>query len=238
MKWRSLEESRPGLGHATLAAALDERRELMQKYVPAEIQAENRRTVEELRASGLAQRILPKGALAPGFELPDHDGKTVSSAALLAKGPLIVIFFRGRWCPFCVGQLEAWNEILPDARAASADVVAISPQTVHQSYLMRDQHKLAFPLLSDAGNNLARQFGLVYRVPASQQQIYSRTFVKLPFVNGDGRWELPLPATYVISSDGRVLDASADPDYTRRPEPAEVLKPLAGSAHARNLRNL
>ncbi len=223
MKWRSLEETKSGLGHATLAAALDERRELMQKYVPAEIQAENRRSVEELNASGLAGRILAKGAAAPNFEGTDHDGKTVSSASLLARGPLVIVFFRGRWCPFCVAQLEAWNDILPQVRAAGADVVAISPQTVHQSFLMRDQHKLAFPLLSDSGNSVARQFGLVYRVPGYQQKIYSRTFVNLPFINGDQSWELPLPATYVVAKDGTIAYAAADPDYTRRPEPFDVL---------------
>lgn len=223
MKWRGLEEGKSGLGHATLKAALDERRELMEKYVPAASLATNRRAVEELRASGIADRILPVGAAAPSFGLPDHDGKAVSSAKLLASGPLIIVFLRGRWCPFCVGTLEAWNEALTEVRAAGASLVAISPQTVHQSFLMHDQHKLGFPLLSDAGNTVARQFGLVYRVPEYQQAMYARTFVNLPFINGDSSWELPLPATYVIGQDGTVRYASADPDYTVRAEPAEVL---------------
>jgi len=132
-------------------------------------------------------------------------------------------FLRGRWCPFCVATVEAWNEILPQVRAAGAALVGISPQTVHQSYLMHNQHKLRFPLLSDAGNTVARQFGLVYRVPASQQEMYARTFVNLPFINGDSSWELPLPAAYLIR-DGKVIWAAADPDYTRRAEPAEVLE--------------
>lgn len=221
MKWRSLEEAQSGLGHATLKAALDERRELMEKYVPAASLAVNRRSVDELRASGIADRILPVGSAAPGFELPDHDGKLFSSGS----GPLVIVFLRGRWCPFCVATAEAWNEALPQVLAAGAAVVAISPQTVHQSYLMRDQHKLAFLLLSDAGNAVARQFGLVYRVPDYQQEMYSKTFVNLPFINGEPSWELPLPATFVLR-DHEVVFAAADPDYTIRIEPADVLSAL------------
>ncbi|MBZ5629476.1 MAG: AhpC/TSA family protein [Acidobacteriia bacterium] len=228
MKWRGLEESKSGLGHATLKAALDERRALMEQYVPAETQALNRRAVEELRASSIAERILPAGAAAPSFELPDEDGKTVSSKTLLETGPLVVIFLRGRWCPFCVATAEAWNQALPLVRAAGGSLVAISPQTVHQSYLMHEQHNLGFPLLSDAANRVARQFGLVYRMAPYQQEIYSRTFVNLPFINGDASWELPLPAAYVIAPDGRVRYAAADPDYTLRPEPRVVCAHLAG----------
>jgi peroxiredoxin len=222
MKWRGLDEAQSGLGHATLKAALDERRELMEKYVPADSLAISRRAVEELRASGMLDRILPVGAAAPSFDLPDQDGTTINSAALLASGPLIILSLRGRWCPFCVATVEAWNEALPQVRSAGAALVGISPQTVHQSYLMHNQHKLLFPLLSDAGNTVARQFGLVYRVPAYQQEMYARAFVNLPFINGDSSWELPLPAAYVIR-DSKVVFAAAGPDYTRRAEPADVL---------------
>jgi peroxiredoxin len=225
MKWRGLEEGKAELGHATLKAALDERRELMEKYVPSASLAVNRRAVEELCASGITDRILPAGSDAPSFELPDQDGKPVSSAALLASGPLVIIFLRGRWCPFCVATVEAWNEALPRVRAAGASLVAISPQTVHQSFLMRDQHKFGFSLLSDAGNSVARQFGLVYRVPEYQQEMYARTFVNLPFVNGDSSWELPLPALYVIR-DNKVIFAATDAEYTIRAEPGEALKAI------------
>jgi peroxiredoxin len=227
MKWRGLEEAKSGLGHATLKAALDERRELMEKYVPADSLAINRRAVDELRASRMLDRILGAGAAAPSFELPDQDGTAINSAALLASGPLVILFLRGRWCPFCVATVEAWHEAVPQVRAAGAALVGISPQTVHQSYLMHHQHKLGFPLLSDAGNTVARQFGLVYRVPASQQEMYARTFVNLPFINGDSSWELPVPAAYVVR-DSKVIFAAADPDYTVRTEPLEVSRCLGG----------
>jgi peroxiredoxin len=196
----------------------------MEKYVPAETRALNRRAVEEIRASGIAERILPVGKEAPQFELPDHDGKTVSSSALLAKGPLVLVFVRGRWCPFCVATVEAWNEALPRVRESGATLLGISPQTMHQSYLMHEQHKLGFPLLSDAGNALARKLGLVYRVPPYQQEIYARTFVNLPFINGDASWELPLAAVFAIAAGGVVRYASVNPDYTLRTEPGDVVE--------------
>src|ERR1700730_11243282 len=122
--------------------------------------------------------------------------------------------------------MEARTLILPPIEQAGATLAAISPQTVQQSFFMRDQHKLRFPLLSDPDNKVTRQFGLTYRVPQEQESIYRRAFVNLPFVNGDDSWELPIRATYLIDRDGTVLYVSANEDYTERPEPAEVVRLL------------
>jgi peroxiredoxin len=223
MKWRSLQESGESVDARPLRAILAERKELIVKYVPPETQAIHAQAVAELRQRNLAAAILPVGAKAPAFELPDHDGKLVSSSILLDKGCLVLCFIRGRWCPFCVGQMEAMNLALPQIESAGALLVGISPQTVKQSYFMHDQHRLRFPLLSDAGNKVARRFGLTYRVSAPQEAVYRRAFVNLPLANGDDSWELPIPATYVLDRDGTVLFASANEDYTERPEPEEVL---------------
>ena len=227
MKWRSLEESAPDTDVRPLREILAERKQLISKYVPPETQAVHARVVAELREQGIAKRALAVGAKAPAFALKSHNGAVVSSAELLAKGRLILCFFRGRWCPFCVGQLEAMNLILPRIQEAEASLVGISPQTVQQSFFMADQHKLCLPLLSDTGNQVARQFGLAYRVPDDQREIYRHSFVNLPFVNGDESWELPVPATYIVGTDGTILYASANPDYTERPEPTEVLDNLS-----------
>ena len=224
MKWRSLEESDAATDLRPLREIFAERKKLIAKYVPAETQAVHARAVAGLKQQRLAANILPVGSKAPEFRLQDHDGKDVLSSDLLAKGRLVLCFIRGRWCPFCVGQLEAMNLILPEIELAGATLAAISPQTVRQSFFMRDQHKLRFLLLSDAGNNLARQFGLTYRVPDEQRAVYQRAFVNLPFVNGDDSWELPIPAVYVIDRDGSVLYASANEDYTERPEPEDVVQ--------------
>ena len=223
MKWRSLEESTPGLDVRPLHEIFAERKQLIAKYVPAETQAIHARAVAELKARQLAANILPVGAKAPAFELPDHDGNIVSSSDLLTQGRLVLCFIRGRWCPFCVGQMEAMNLIVPQVEQAAATLVAVSPQTVKQSFFMHDQHKVRFPLLSDAGNRVARQFGLTYRVPAAQEAVYRRAFVNLPFANGDESWELPIPATYILDRDGTVLYASANEDYTERPEPRGIV---------------
>ncbi len=226
MKWRSLEEAKPGTDTRPLGEIFAERKALIAKYVLAETQAVHAQAVAELKQRQLATSILPVGAKAPAFELPDHDGKMVSSAELLARGRLVICFIRGRWCPFCVGQMEAMNLILPPIAEAGASLVAISPQTVKQSYFMHDQYRLRFPALSDAGNKVARQFGLTYRVPAEQETVYRRAFVNLPFSNGDESWELPIPATFVVDRDGTIIFASANEDYTERPEPAEILRSL------------
>src|SRR5580658_3114358 len=122
--------------------------------------------------------------------------------------------------------MEAMNLIVSRIVQAGATLVAISPQTVRQSFFMHDQHQLRFPLLSDANNKIARKFGLTYRVPGLQEAVYRRAFVNLPFTNGDESWELPIPATYIIGSNGTVLSASANEDYTERPEPADILRIL------------
>jgi peroxiredoxin len=226
MKWRSLEESPPASDTRPLREIFAERKELIARYVPPEMQAIHARAVAELKEKSLAANVLPLGVKAPEFQFPDHNGNPVSSAELLSKGRLVICFIRGRWCPFCVGQMEAMNLVLPQIEDVGASLVAVSPQTVQQAFFMHDQHKLRFPLLSDAGNQLARQFGLTYRVPEFQEAIYRRAFVNLPFTNGDESWELPIPATYIIDRDGTVLYASANEDYTERSEPAEIVRTL------------
>jgi peroxiredoxin len=156
MKWRSLDESAAETETRSLREVFADRKARIAKYVPPEVQAIHSRVIEELRQSGVAARALQQGTRAQPFELPDHDGKLVKSSDLLANGPLVICFIRGRWCPFCVGQLEAMNAVYAEIKKSAASLVAVSPQTVQQSYFMADQHKLRFPLLSDAGNKVAR----------------------------------------------------------------------------------
>jgi peroxiredoxin len=228
MKWRSLSESGSYGDTRPLRQIFAERKELIAKYVPADVQAIHDRTIAMLKVQGFAARALGAGAKAPPFTLPDHNGKRVSSADLLAKGRLVLLFIRGRWCPFCVGQMEAMNYVAAQIEASGASLAAISPQTEKQAYFMHDQHKLVFPLLVDTHNEVARQFGLVYRATQEQQDLYRRTFVNLPLVNGDDSWTLPIPATHIIDHDGTILFVSAHEDYTERPEPLEILSKLEG----------
>src|SRR3989442_12799812 len=113
MKWRSLEESNPDIDARTLREQLGERKELIAKYVPLDAQAAHVRAIAELQRQRILDRVLPVGAKYPPFELVDHNGNAVSSSEELGRGRLVICFFRGRWCPFCFGQLEPMTRILP-----------------------------------------------------------------------------------------------------------------------------
>jgi peroxiredoxin len=191
--------------------------------VPPDRMAAGERAVEELFASGIEDRILPVGATAPEFTLEDISGNQVRSSDLLALGPLVLKFFRGRWCPYCVTELEAWRDLYPRLREAGALLAAVSPQTTRQSDFMAGQHGLPFPLLADPGCNLAAKFSLVYTVPDYHRDYYRSILVNIPFINGDESWQLILPTTYVINSSGRIVFAQAFADYRVRPEPEEAL---------------
>jgi peroxiredoxin len=144
---------------------------------------------------------------------------------------LVIIFYRGRWCAYCNTQLAALQEVHQEIAAAGASLVAISPQTQKHTYMTRDMHKLRFPVLSDQGNQVARKFGLVYRVPADLKAMYERIMTKLPGYNGDQTWELPLAATYIVQPDGIISWARVDVDWRRRPEPEEIVAKLNHREH-------
>jgi peroxiredoxin len=184
------------------------------------------RAVAELFASGIEDRILPVGAQAPSFALKDSNNKIVRSEDMLSLGPLVVKFFRGRWCPYCMTELETWRDLYGRLHERGALMVAIGPQTERQSDFMAGQHGLPFPVLFDPGNKVAEQFGLVYNVPDYHRTYYRSIMVNIPFVNGDDTWRLPLPATYVVNPAGRIVLAEAHADFRVRPEPEEALRVL------------
>lgn len=207
----------------TLQDQLDEITSNTRQLVQAERLAVGERAVEELFTSGIEEKILPVGALAPQFTLKDATGRLVRSADMLALGPLIVKFFRGRWCSYCSTELEAWRDLYGTLREQEALMVAIGPQTQRQNDFMAGQHGLPFPVLSDPACTVAEQFGLVYTVPEYHREYYLSILVNLPFINGEPSWRLPLPATYVIGKDGKILFAEAHADFRVRPEPEEAL---------------
>lgn len=202
---------------------LDEITANTRNLVQAERLAVGERAVEELFATGIEESILPVGAIAPEFALKDSNGKLVRSADLLASGPLVVKFFRGRWCPYCMTELEAWRDLYGQLREREILMVAIGPQIQRQSDFMAGQNGLPFPVLSDSNNLVAEQFGLVYTVPEYYRNYYLSILVNIPFVNGEKSWRLPLPATYVIAKDRTILFAEAHADFRVRPEPEEAL---------------
>ncbi len=206
-----------------LQTLLDEITANTRLLVQPERLAVSERAVEELLLSGAETTILQAGNAAPPFELTDFTGKLVRSVDLLAVGPLVVSFFRGRWCPYCATELEAWRDLETEVRKRGALFVAISPQTVRHNDFTADQHALRFPILSDPGCQVAESFGLAYTVPPVMQKHYRSILVNIPFVNGDQTWRLPLPGTFVIGRDGIVRHAEAYADFRVRPEPQTLL---------------
>lgn len=207
----------------SLQDQLDEITANTRHLVQPERLAISERAVEDLFATGIEDRILPAGAIAPDFALNDSNGRPVRSADLLQTGPLILKFFRGRWCPYCMTELETWRDVYGQLRERGVLMVAVGPQIERQSDFMANQHGLPFPVLSDPGNKVAEQFGLVWTVPDSLRDYYRSILVNIPFVNGDQSWSLPLPATYVIAKDRTIFFAEAHADFRVRPEPEEAL---------------
>jgi peroxiredoxin len=201
----------------------------LRAMVPADRLAVFDRAADELLRSGTAERALKLGGPAPPFELPDGDGMLWRSEELLRGGPLVIVFYRGRWCAYCNAQLAALQQAHAQIAAAGASMVAISPQTQKHSYMTRDMHKLRFPVLSDAGNEVARKFGLAYRMSPELQTMYESIMTKLPGYNGDQSWELPLAATYVVQKDGKISYVYVDADWRHRPEPEEMLAALTNA---------
>jgi peroxiredoxin len=207
----------------SLQDQLDEITANTRHLVQADRLAISERAVQELLLTGIEERILPVGASAPEFRLKDSNGKWVRSADLLDLGPLVLKFFRGRWCPYCMTELETWRDLYGQLRERDALLVAVGPQVERQSDFMIGQHGLPFPILSDVGSKVAEEFGLVYALPDYMREYYRSILVNIPFVNGDQSWRLPMPATYVIGRDSTVLFAEAHADFRMRSEPEEVL---------------
>jgi len=180
--------------------------------------------IQQLRQSGILERALKVGAAAPLWQLPDADGQTISLAELLEAGSVVLLWYRGGWSPHCVVQLRAYSEVWPQLRELKATLVAISPQTPENSLMTRELAQLDFPVLSDVGNRVARQYGLVYQMPPNL--VAELIGADLREYNGDASNELPLAATYVIGPDGIICYAFLDADYRKRAEPTDVLAAL------------
>jgi peroxiredoxin len=201
--------------------------------VPAAVIATMDRATLELIESGAAKRALKAGDIAPDFTLGAPDGTLVSAQELLAKGPLIISFYRGVWCPYCNMELQALQEALPAFSAAGANLVAISPQTPANSRKSVRQNGLDFPILSDPGNAVAGAFGLRFKLPDDLIELYTTLKNDLPSFNGDPSWTLPMPGRFVIGQDGMIRYSEVNPDYTRRPEPRDMLPALRAASLVR-----
>ena len=176
--------------------------------------------------SGVEDHVLKVGEQLPAFTLPDATGKMVSSDELLAQGPLVINFYRGSWCPYCIIELKAYRDRLDEIQALGAQLVAVSPQKPDASLTLQEKENLPFPVLTDVDQKLAEDMRIIFEFPEFLQRLYRDDGgLDLPKEN-DNTWRLPMPATYVIESNGRVALAHANTTYITRLDPGKVIDVL------------
>ena len=181
---------------------------------------------EELIKSGIAERALNEGDEIPQINLPNAVGKTIDVNSMLKGGPVVIIFYRGAWCPYCNLELNALQQALPEIKSLDARLIAISPNTPDDSISSIEKHGLEFEVLTDAGNKIAKEFRLVFNLAEELRPIYQQFNFDIPKYNGNDSWELPIPATYIVNTDGRIVHSFVNADYTQRMEPTEIISKL------------
>ncbi|AFY82367.1 peroxiredoxin-like family protein [Oscillatoria acuminata] len=194
-----------------------------QSMLPEEAQIVFKEAGMDLLNSGIMEHTLKEGDEIPKFALPNAIGQLVDIQDLLKSGPVVISFYRGGWCPYCSLEFQALQKALPEIQANGATLVAISPETPDNSLSTREKNNLGFEVLSDQGNQVARDFGLVFTVAEKVRPIYKNLGIDLPAANGDETFELPIPATYIVNSDGAIAYSFVSPDYTQRQDPAELI---------------
>ncbi|MEO1208223.1 MAG: peroxiredoxin-like family protein [Cyanobacteria bacterium J06638_20] len=212
----------------TLATDLQTQQANFRSRLPQDTQTVMQQATTNLEASGILEQTLKVGDTIPEVALPNATGQTVNIGELLAQGPVVITFYRGGWCPYCNLELKALQNALASIQETGATLVAISPETPDNSLTTQEKNELVFPVLSDVDNQVARQFGLVFQLPTSLRPIYEGFGIDLAAYNGNDHFELPIPATYVVQSNGEIIYAFADVDYTKRAEPSEVVNALKG----------
>lgn len=209
-----------------LMTQLDDYKAQFKAKVPAETADLFQKKTVELAQSGITDKALKIGDLVPQFSLSNAEGKEFSLASVLANGPVVISFYRGAWCPYCNIELRELQKVLPQIKELGAELITISPQTPDKSLSSKEKHELDFEVLSDIGNNVAKEFGLVFTLNEELQPIYKELGIDIPEHNGESSFELPLAATYVVDRNGIVKYAFVDADYTQRAEPLEVIAAL------------
>jgi peroxiredoxin len=181
---------------------------------------------EALAKSGIVDNALKAGDVFPGLSLPDQRGRQRDLKAIFTEAPLVVTFYRGGWCPYCSLELRAYQQALSEIERYGAKLVAVSPETPNNTLTTTEKNDLAFPVLSDVQGRLADALGIRFSLSQTIRDLYVKFGHDLPTHNGDGRWSLPIPATYVVAKGGRIAVAQVDPDYRNRLEPQAALEAL------------
>jgi peroxiredoxin len=174
----------------------------------------------------LADGALKAGQAFPSVTLFDHSGRSVDIAALAQKQPVVVIFYRGGWCPYCNMELRAYQKRLAEIEALGARLIAVSPETPDNTLSTAEKNDLAFTVLSDANGRLAEALGIRFELSDAVKAYFVKAGHNLPARNGEDRWSLPMPATYVVAKGGIIALADIDPDYRVRTDPERAIAAL------------
>ena len=197
-----------------------------QEKVPAEILATMDQATQELKRSGIEDRALRTSDTVPDFELPNQHGERRRLSDYLAKSPVVLNIYRGGWCPYCSMEMKALHDVLPDIQSRGARLVGMAPETPEKAMSTAERHDIAIDILSDQGNQVAEQMGLVFELPEALRPIYEQFGTDLEAYNGDNSFKLPVPATYIIGQDGVIAYDFVNADYTQRLEPSEIVAKL------------
>ncbi|MBW4091670.1 MAG: AhpC/TSA family protein [Proteobacteria bacterium] len=182
--------------------------------------------VTDLRRTGFLEQVLQVGDRFPDLVLPNAEGDLLAITTLLRRGPLVVTFFRGEWCPYCRLTLDALAEALPDFRAAGAALVAITPEAGGRALVVKRNHHAAFEVLSDVDCGVGLSCGVVFRAPDPYRLLLLKYGTDLAERHGNPAWFLPVPATFVVDRDGIIRWRFVTVDFTERAEPADILAAL------------
>ena len=185
-----------------------------------------RQVVAEMQRNNIGSKAPKVGDCVVDFALPNALGNRVSLFERLAQGPVVLVFYRGGWCPYCNFQLQALQRVLPDIQSLGASLMAISPQPPDASLSTQKKNALSFEVLSDVGSTVIRQWHLAYEMAEALREPYLKAGYDLPTINGQGDWVLPITATYVIAPDHTVTWARVDEDHMVRAEVDDVLDAL------------
>jgi peroxiredoxin len=203
---------------------LGARRQAIREQLPRHVAPTIEAATQQLRDADLTASALQPGQTITDFELPDSIGGFVDSARLRRSGPILILFYRGTWCPFCNLTVRAYQEHLEAFKSRGVTLVAISPQTPDNSWIVQEEHSLKFPVLSDTGNLVARQFGIVFQLDPALQRVFEQFGVDIAVYNGDDSFELPLPATFLVARNGKVLQSYVEVDYMKRLAPETAIE--------------
>lgn len=182
--------------------------------------------LDKLSASGIVAEAPKEGEKLKDFTLPNHLGKTVSLAELRENGPVVVTFYRGGWCPYCNLELHAYQKVLPQIKETGATLVAITPELPDSSLSTAERHSLEFEVLSDVNSDYARELEIVFTISEELRPIYENFGIEVEKHNGEGQYDVPLAATFVVDVDGSIICDFVAVDYTLRAEPADIVKVL------------